>query len=977
MEVSSRYLIGIDLGTTNSAVAYVDTEELPARGDAPPVRVFEVPQLVAEGEVRLLPALPSFLYFVPENGFESGGTRLPWEEGPQATVVGVMAREQGALVPGRQVSSAKSWLCLSSVDRTARILPWSAEQTEDSCSPVEAAARYLSHLRDAWNYRMAASETKAVRAELRFERQTIVLTVPASFDEEARELTVSAAREAGLENLTLLEEPLAAFYSWIAAHRTSLKRYVKDGQLVLICDVGGGTTDFSLIRVRISGKEVQFTRTAIGEHLLLGGDNLDLALERLVEEKLGHPRLSLRQQNALRRQCCAAKERLLSDARTERVTVTVLGGGRSLIGGALTTELTRAEVTSILAEGFLPLTAPGDLPARDRRVALREFGLPYASEAAITRHLAAFLKQAATAMSAEASGAQQESESPGAEAQRLRSNAEMVRPDAILFNGGFFHPAIARERVAQAIGNWFSEAGEPQWRPKVLTNKAAESAVALGAAYYAQARRGGGLRISGGSARGYYIGVQQAAVPGQAASERRVVAVCVLPRGTEEGTRIELSEREFTVLTNRPVSFTLYSTTTRHDAQGAVATFDEDEAHRHAPLITVLRYGKRSRHIELNVRLRAYFTEVGTLELWCEAPKTGHKWRLQFQLRGREAPEQDEDETQADETELAQEGPPQVFIPEEGVEAALKLIRSVFGNARGAPEGEAVAPETLTGRLESALGYRKDAWPTVTIRKLCDALAEVAAGRKKGRSYEARWLNLFGFCLRPGFGALLDDWRVAQARKIYHEGLSFQKDLQCQVEWLILWRRVAGGMNAGQQRELYERHKTLVGVGARKAKGRINRQVEQECWLLLVGLEHLPTGVRVALGEELLSRIEEEPDNKGYLWALGRLGARSPLYGPLNCVVPAEDAGRWTGVLLELPRLTTHAAAAVAQLAALTDNPLRDVEPEIRRRAIERLSTEADYAPLVEGLKSYVPPSSTSAARIFGESLPEGLRLLS
>ncbi|HEX8144720.1 MAG TPA: Hsp70 family protein [Pyrinomonadaceae bacterium] len=964
MEVSGRYLIGIDLGTTNSAVAYVDTKEIPKKGDAPPVRVFEVSQLVAEGELRALPGLPSFLYFVGEHDFAQGSTRLPWEEQPQATVVGVIAREQGALVPGRQVSSAKSWLCLSSVDRTAAILPWGADQPEHSCSPVAAAARYLSHLRDAWNYWAASHAQTSDADELRFERQTIVLTVPASFDEEARELTVQAAREAGLENLTLLEEPLAAFYSWIAAHRGSLKRHLKDSQLVLICDVGGGTTDFSLIRVSISGKDVQFKRTAIGEHLLLGGDNVDLALARRVEEKLGHPRLTLRQQQALRRQCCAAKEQLLSDASVERVPITVLGGGRSLVGGTLASELTREEVERVLAEGFLPMTAPDDLPARDKRAGLREFGLPYASEAAITKHLAAFLSQAGAAMSAE------QSDEAGSHPQ-----GRMVRPDAVLFNGGFFHPPLARERILAAIAGWFSAQGE-SWQPKVLNNKAAESAVAIGAAYYAQVKRGGGLRISGGSARGYYIGVQQAAGQG---GDGRVTAVCVLPRGTEEGSKIELAEREFTVLTNRPVSFTLYSTTTRQDAQGAVITFDEDEAHKHAPLITVLRYGKRSRHIELDVRLRLYFTEVGTLELWCEAPKTGHRWRLQFQLRGAEPqqPEQEaEGEDRSEQTEAAQEGS-QVFIPEEALQAAFKLIRAVFGTERDRIEGEQVTPEVLTGKLESTLGYRKDAWRTETIRKLCDVLAELAAGRKKGRNYEARWLNLFGFCMRPGFGALLDDWRIAQARKIYHEGLCFTKDLQCQVEWLILWRRVAGGMNAGQQRELYERHKALLGVGGSKTKGRINRQVEQEGWLLLVSLEHLPPSLRVSLGEELLSRIKAEPDNKGYLWSLGRLGARLPFYGPLNCVVPAEAAGLWANALLELPVLTTHAASALAQLAARTDNPLRDVEPEIRQRAIERLSAEGDaYAELIESLRTYVPPTRTDAARIFGESLPEGLRLL-
>src|ERR1044071_2560978 len=427
MEAPSRFLIGIDLGTKNSAVAYVDTEERPARGAPPPVRVFETPQLVADGEVRALPSLPSFIYFTDEAEDAAPGLRLPWEEETDGALVGVFARERGALVPGRQVASAKSWLCLSSVDRTDAFLPWDAEGGDNVCSPVAASARYLTHLRDAWTHSMARGEDGAVLDTLRFERQQIVLPVPASFDEEARELTVAAAREAGLENLTLLEEPLAAFYAWIAAQKGGLKRQLKDGQLVLVCDVGGGTTDFSLVRVRVENGEVSFERTAIGEHLLLGGDNVDLALARLAEEKLGRPRLSLRQQNALRRQCCAAKELLLGDESKERAPVTVLGGGRAVVGGALSTQLTRAEVEGVLAEGFLPASAPEDLPASERRAGLRELGLPYASDPAITKHLAAFLTQAALAMKATDEGSAQPA-----------GTGTMARPDAVLFNGGFF-----------------------------------------------------------------------------------------------------------------------------------------------------------------------------------------------------------------------------------------------------------------------------------------------------------------------------------------------------------------------------------------------------------------------------------------------------------------------------------------------------------------------------------------------------------
>jgi hypothetical protein len=410
----------------------------------------------------------------------------------------------------------------------------------------------------------------------------------------------------------------------------------------------------------------------------------------------------------------------------------------------------------------------------------------------------------------------------------------------------------------------------------------------------------------------------------------------------------------------------------RQDGQGEVVHFTEGELHRHAPLVTVLRYGKRSRHIELDVSLTAHFTEVGTLELWCEAPKTGHRWRLQFQLRGATP----EEEVPEGEEEHAQEEGTQVVIPDEAVAEAERLLRAVFGGARDAIAGETLSPEALPGRLEAALGYRKDAWRTEVIRKLCDVLAELSVGRRKGRNYEARWLNLFGFCLRPGFGVVLDEWRVQRARKVYHEGLYFEKDVQCQVEWMILWQRVAGGLNAGQQLEIYERHKRLLGIGGRQVKGRLNRQVEREGLLLLASLEHLPSDVRVELGEEILARVEEEPGNKSFTWALGRLGARVPFYGPLNCVVPADAATRWAASLLALPEMTAHVATAVSQLAARTDDPLRDVEPQFRQEAVRLLQEAGVSDDLLEGLRAYVPRSRAAAVRIFGESLPEGLRLL-
>ncbi len=948
METPSRYVIGIDLGTTNSAVAYIDTQDL-RDGEEPSIHVFDVLQLVAEGECAPRPTLPSFLYFPSQHERTAGALCLPWDERP-ASVVGVLAREQGALVPARLVSSAKSWLCHGDVDRTANILPWGADATEQACSPVAASARYLRHICQAWNHTLASGTTS--RDACCFERQEIILTVPASFDQEARELTVQAARDAGIAQLTLLEEPQAAFYAWSVAHRHALKRELSDGQLVLICDVGGGTTDLSLIRVHITGGDVRLERTAIGEHLLLGGDNVDLALTHRLEAKLGHPQLTLHQRQALWRHSCAAKERLLSDPDLEYIPVHVLGSGSAVVGGALSAKLRRDEVVETLLDGFLPLVAPDDVPRRSRRTGLRELGLPYASEPAITKHLAQFLLESVE------SGRTHDTTRG---AKHHKPPLAMLRPDAILFNGGFFTPAITRERVVEVIATWFRQRGR-RWRPKVLKNDILETAVAVGAAYYGQVRRTGGLRIHGGSARAYYIGVQT-----NTPANQQVQAVCVMPRGTEEGTRLALSDRAFTVLTNRPVSFTLYSSTTRPEAHGDVVSLAEDDAHRHAPLITVMRYGRRSQQMELAVQLTVNFTEVGTLELWCQSQQTEHRWRLQFQLR-RTAPRVESAEPTT--------GATQTIIPTTSLQDAKRLIRAVFGRPEDHLEGEPVTPQELVGKLEARLGYGRDAWPLITIRQLGDLLLEVAAGREKSALFEARWLNVFGFCLRPGFGDVLDERRMQQTRQIYHTGLTFPKDIDSQIQWLILWRRIAGGLSSGQQRDLYERHVAFLVARGKKRSKRHNRQLEDEGWRLLASLERLAAPERVAIGQAVLSKLTQQPGNKSYLWSLGRLGARIPFAAPLNCVIPAETAAAWLQTLLQLPDLTPDVAAVVVQLGARTNDLGRDMNDDVRQLAITRLRAAGIPDALMQSLHEYVPPARLDTSRLFGESLPAGLRLV-
>src|SRR5579864_4961605 len=549
--------IGIDLGTTNSALAWIDPREA-EDVNFPPIHIFEVPQLVAPGKTEPRRALPSFMFL---------------EDGRS---VGVYAREQGALVPTRLVHSAKSWLSNPDVDRTAKILPWDSQETGRVLSPVEVSSDFLRKFREAWDLKQSTPLAD----------QDIVLTVPASFDEEARELTVMAANEAGLPKLTLLEEPAAAFYSWIANNFTRSSKLLYDGQVVLVCDVGGGTSDFSLIRVSREGDRIDFTRTAVGKHLLLGGDNLDLTLAWLVETKLGKP-LSLRQRSGLRRQCAAAKERLLADQNLKSVEITVLGGGSSLVGGTLKAEILREEVLELALEGFLPQCELNEDPKEEEQSPFREVGLPYVSDPAVTRHLAAFLRRAGDA-----------------------------RPDAILFNGGFFIPDILRQRVADVLEHWYGR------RPVIFDNRDLDLAVAVGAAYYSYVRAtGAGLLVRGGLPRAYFIGL------GGADSDA-LRTMCLVPRGSEEGSTIEIDPGNLQLVANKPVSFRLYSSRTRtEDRPGDVVEFPREshdgEPHLHAPLNAVLRFGKAGERL-VPVKLGAKLTEVGTLEIWADSKVSEH-----------------------------------------------------------------------------------------------------------------------------------------------------------------------------------------------------------------------------------------------------------------------------------------------------------------------------------------------------------------
>jgi hypothetical protein len=920
---SSRFVIGIDLGTTNCAVAWADLHEAEL-GEPLRVQRFPILQVVGPGETAASDTLPSFLYLAPPNEREAERLVPPWEHA-DAPVVGRWARDRGMQAPGRLVSSAKSWLLHDTVDRRARLLPWSADPAERQVSPVEASAAYLRHIRESWDYAHGGA------TGTRFEDQAIVLTVPASFDEEARELTIEAARSAGYRHFTLIEEPAAALYAWIAAHSGTLDRQLSHGQRVLLCDVGGGTTDFTLVEVRVVDGEMSFERVRVGEHLLLGGDNVDLGLARLVEEKLGMPRLSLTQHQALRRQCAVVKERLLGPPAGEAADVTVLGSGRSVVGGVLTTSLSRDEVLDLAMNGFLPVVGATVAPDVNRRAGLRELGLPYTADPGITRHLAAFLRG--------------DEDTP-------------VRPDVILFNGGFFMPDELRGRVQSVLASWF-EGTDPDWTPRVLVNRSPATAVADGAAYFGLVRHGHGVRIGGGSPRSYYIGLRRAesAEAGDGSqSDAEIQAVCILPHGIQEGTTLDLTDRSFFVSSNQVLAFTLWSSRTRRDAAGEVVNVPESTLHRHAPLVTELRFGKRSRSVEVPVQVEARYTELGTLAVRLVSRETSHRWRLEFQLRRLVRESGGEPEAEA--------------APAPALACAVGLVRDVFGPAATSE----TTPETLMAALEAALGAGRHGWSLGSIRTICDALLETAAGRMKSARHEARFLNLLGFCLRPGFGAMRDSARLAQARKIYMAGLAFPSEVQGQSEWLVLWQRVAPGFAATQQLEMFQRYAATIGLRGKTAR-RLHPQVERETWRLIASLEQIAPDVRAQVGDALVARLKKDRNNASLLWALSRAGARVPFHGPLNNVVPAERAVSWMRLLLERHTLSEDAAATLAQLGAFTADPARDVPEDLRQEAATRLAAERHPSRLASRLLEPTGPARADAERLFGESLPEGLRL--
>ncbi len=910
--MAKRYIVGIDLGTTNCALAYVDLRET---GPELRIHTFEIPQLVGAGRLGKRTVLPSFLYL--PGPYEEEDLGLPWDP-DRNFAVGVFARDHGALLPSRLVSSAKSWLCHGGVDREARILPWGAGEEVEKVSPVEASARYLQHLKEAWNYEMARDDPDA-----RLEKQLVVLTVPASFDEVARELTLKAAQMVGLE-VVLLEEPTAALYAWLSTHENDWQNILQEGEHLLVVDVGGGTTDFTVVEVREGPGGLELERIAVGDHILLGGDNIDLALARLAERKFPKTRLDFARFQTLTFLCRELKEKLLLPEGPEEEAVRLPGRGRSLIGDALVARISREELLALVLKEFFPPVEFGAALSRVESVprGMREWGLPFARESAITKHLGAFLYKRG-----------------------------IKRVDIILYNGGALKPPVFRRRLKEELTRWYGK------EPRELETVSLDLAVAIGAAYYGLVKEGLGVRVGGGLPRAYYIGVEKEGVPR---------AVCLVPKGTKEGERL-LLPRRFTVLTNRPVKFPLYTSSLREDTLGEVVEPNEDFAPL-PPLTTLLRFGKKGAQREIPVQLEAYFSEIGILEIFCCSLETPHRWRLQFSLR----------EERHSSPEEVPEG---VLIKKEEAspvpieEAKLRLARKLL------QEGFEAGNEALSRimrELEGLFEMEKDRWPLPLLRALSDFLIELKDARRKKALHESRWLNLTGFTLRPGYGEPLDPFRIRKIWGLYFEGPFHRSDRAVNLEWWIFWRRVAGGLNQGQQEQLFAK---IRPVFLSPKTHKVSPQERREMLLCLANLERLKPSLKL----ELAHRLEKEALKKYdrfLLLALSRLLARELLYGPANCVIPATQAEplikNFLKTLKEKPpkeKQKRACAEALLNMCRLTGDRVRDLPEGVRKEAFEEAQKLGLPEEALEALKKVKPLATREASQLFGEKLPLGLRL--
>ncbi|ENN6468007.1 hsp70 family protein [Vibrio vulnificus] len=931
---SPRYLVGIDLGTTNTVVAFCELTENLQQSN---VSLFDIDQLIGPGEVVRKPLLPSFRYHPANGQIAPADLTLPWENQNVAgdianVIIGEWARELGAKVEGRQVSSAKSWLSHQAVDRHSEILPWTGVSDVEKVSPVIASASYLNHIRQAWNHRHPGNL---------LEDQEVVVTVPASFDETARKLTLEAAQLAGLSQVLLLEEPQAVCYDWYARHQHSAAELLKEIPLILVCDVGGGTTDLSLIEAKFNQDALALDRIGVGEHLMLGGDNLDLALAHLAEQRFNQSKkLNAASLTKLIQQTRKAKEQLLSSKAPEEVKITMLGSGSKLLGGTKSIALNKQEVHQIALDGFFPLSDFTQTPDK-RRSAVVEFGLPYVADPAVSKHVAEFLSQHQQV--SHAALGESDGEHPAI-------------PVGLLLNGGVFNSDLVTARMTELLGRW---RGAPV---TVLDNPHPDWSVALGAVAFAKARRGAQLKIGGGSARSYFLHLQEKNKMGK--------ALCLLAKGTEEGQEIRLTGRRFSLTLGEPVRFNLLTST--HDAlshhvaiqNGVMADIDPDIFTPLPPYIVTLQGEgvelEANQKERVEVQLACQLTEVGTLKMECVSVEEEDKrWALEFEVRNKKAEEQEN----------------ATLHPR--LNECKELITRLYSGNKKSGEGNEI--KVLAKELERKLGKR-DEWNFTTLRHLFDAFAQGRKRRRRSEQHEKNWLRLAGFSLRPGFGDATDSWRIEQVWGLYQQGIQFQNH-QGWTDWWVFWRRIAGGLNLEQQETLLADIAKYLHPGAMKnpQTAKAAQDMGYEAMVrLAASLEHLEVEDKVLLTSWFLSKaLNQNQFEQAHWWAIGRLASRTPLYASQHRVIPREQAEQWLPKLLDQnwPKEPMIAFAAV-MICRKTGDRLFDISEDFRQQVLTKLKQSRvpdAWISLVEEVKEL---SESESKRVFGDALPSGLRLV-
>ena len=1001
----SRYVVGIDLGTTNCAVAFLDTQS-----DKPRLEIFRIEQMVDFQTSQFSDTLPSFHYELTPSECPQVHSRFQFSDGEHKSVVGVFARQRGVQMPGRCIASAKSWLCHALVDRTSDLLPWSADEGVQTLSPVEASRRYLEHIRRMWD-RDHSGEPLA--------QQDVIVTLPASFDEVARRLTIQAATEAGLQNVILIEEPQAAFYAWLSRNQDSWTQTMRPGQSVLVCDIGGGTTDFTLIRVvetkpsirtipastmsdapgasdlsQSVGESLQsifgLHRVAVGEHLMLGGDNLDLALARSLELQLlaespGQDRLRPRQWNALKAQCRSAKEILLGPEPPTTYKMSLPGSGSKLIENIKTISIDLEWARHLLVDGFFGHVTIQERPDKAGE-GFQEFGLPYAADPNIHKHMAAFLWEHRWAGREEASRAQ-------------LSDLQAARPDWVLFNGGVLESTQIRQAILDQIADWFhavstngamtaldgDSAGPPlrglnmsgSWKPGLLEGNRLDLAVAQGAAYFGRVRRGEGVRIDARLARAYYLLIEQ--------SPPR--AMCVMPANAMPLDRFRMDEHPFHLMVGQPVQFPLFHSSTNliHEI-GQIVPVDIESMTPMPPIRTVLEMGNRTQQQIVPVVLETELSEIGTLAMnlvvlqpSIPTPDSRNKtqqldpqtsWRLEFDVRISSLNDVSSHGKQRGLIETTQSTL---------IQAAFDAMEQVFGDT------PSVLPKQGVGYLAERLRVGRREWTPSLLREMWKYLLDHQAYRKISAEHESRWLNMVGWCLRPGFGLAADDWRVGSTWRSVHNKLLHRTTTNAS-ETIVLWRRIAGGFTPGQQRALFQdcwpRVRTALAGGSPSQSSNTNVVIE---WIRLVGsLEWLTMDEKTTIAELILQALRKkklEAVHGPMLWTLGRLGSRTPVYATLQQVVNATRVQSWVERLLQsdeawIAKNAGMFSLCLMQLTRRTDDRYRDVTSSLRERVaaqLVRFRSPALHIDLIL-LGGGLDPASEDS--IVGEALPLGFRLL-